>query len=478
MRGRVLVAAPLIAGCASASNDSTKGAQVSGAPPRAMAALVPDDVFDGLPTGADQLAILCARKGGDAVSKAFCSTPAPTIHGLVDLEEALGLGFADRTTAGRNGASGNPGFALSGHSASLVGRFASAFNPRAFLFTPSSQGPAPGFVALAFTRGETFVEVAAHDPTDPGPEAINLYLIRFVRSDCDDSAVHRLMSSVEKGWARVDVYEDDDLANSILDCTRCHQPGGPGARKILRMHEHTDPWTHFFRADRPGGRGLLDDFHLAHGTDEDYAGIPGALIERSDPALLAALVENNGFREQPNAFDAAAIEREVESFNPLQPQTNTPPGRSATWQRLFDVAASAAAAPPPYHDVKVYDAQRLKSSSDAYREVLAGASIDDDLRDVFLDDAMVDTSVRPPPDASGRAILTEMCQDCHNPTVDPALSRARFDVTRLDSMPRGEKDMAIARLRAPATTRHHMPPLMFRALDDVETARVTAELQK
>jgi hypothetical protein len=71
-----------------------------------------------------------------------------------------------------------------------------------------------------------------------------------------------------------------------------------------------------------------------------------------------------------------------------------------------------------------------------------------------------------------------MCQDCHNPSVDPSLSRARFDVTRLEEMDRGEKGLAIARLRLAPTTRHHMPPLMFRALDEFEIARVAAELQK
>jgi hypothetical protein len=286
---------------------------------------------------------------------------------------------------------------------------------------------------------------------------------------------------VERGWKRVDVYEDDDLENTILDCKRCHQPGGLGTRKILRMHEHTDPWTHFLRADRPGGRVLLDDFHLAHGTGEDYGPIPAALIERSAPSRLEALVVNNGFGDQPNPFDSARIEQEVEAGNPSEPEVNVPLGRSETWQRLFDNAILGLAIPPPYHDAKVYDSNKLAAAAAMYGRTIAGAmpaSLMPDLRDVFLDDALVDLGVRPPRGASGRAILVQMCQDCHNSAVDPTISRARFDVARLDQMSREEKDLAIARLGLEPTSRLRMPPPLFRALSSDEIARVTVELEK
>jgi hypothetical protein len=477
----ILLLACLGGACADDSEDAVAASGVSTGW-KTPSAIVPVDVFDGLPTGDAQLDKLCSRQGADAVSKAFCTKQGPAIHGLADLQGRLGLAFGDPT--GRSRAPGDPGFALSGHSASLVGRFVSAFNPRAFVFTPSAPGsgqPTPGFVVLSFTRGENFVEVAAHDPTDPGPEAINFYLLHFQRA-CDSGLdpAERLTPAVERDWVQVDVYEDDDLENTVLDCKRCHQPAGPGTRKILRMHEHTDPWTHFFRSDRPGGRALLDDFHATHGTEEDYGGIPAPWLDRSDPALLAALVENNGFSDQPNPFDAAQIEREVEATNPAQPQSNSPPGRSASWQRLFDLAVTCKAAPPPYHDAKVYDATKLESAGLSYRAMLTGGRREssDDLRDVFLEAALVDVGVRPPPRATGRAVLVETCQDCHNSTVDPSLSRARFDVERLEQMTRSEKDAAIRRLDLPIENRQRMPPAMFRWLSPDEIARVKAELAR
>jgi hypothetical protein len=456
-------------------------------PPSADRALVPSDVLDGLLTGGDQLAKLCMRGGQDTVSRVFCAPSLSPVRSLRDLQARLNLAFADATASGGNGTGGNPAFVLSGHSQSLVGRFVSPLSPRAFVFTPSVPGsstPNPGFVAMAFTRGESFVEVAAHDPSDDGPEALNFYLIRFVRADDGQggsSPGERLLPAVEQDWQRVDVYEDGDLENTILDCTHCHQPGGPGTLKILRMHERTDPWTHFLRADREGGWALLEDYHRVHGDAEDYGGIPASIIDRSDPSLLAALVENNGFRDQPNPFDAAVIEREVDASNALEPAVNTPPGQSPTWQRIFAVSLTGDAIPPPYHDAKAYDALKLSGAADAYRSATTGAlplASLPDLRDVFLDDALVELSVRPPPDASGREILVQMCKDCHNASVDPTLSRARFDATALDAMPSAEKLEAIARLRLPPDTRLRMPPVMFRSLSEEEIAKVVAELER
>src|SRR5262249_37794395 len=162
-------------------------------------------------------------------------------------------------------------------------------------------------------------------------------------------------------------------------------------------------WTHFFRADRAGGRALLEDFHAVHGAAEDYGPIPAALVDRSDPARLAALVDNNGFADQPNPFPAAAIEHEVEASSPGQPFANLPPGRSPSWDRRFDAAYAGASIPPPYHDAKVYDAGRLVWAADLYRRAAAGAVRAPDLpdlRDVFLDDALGDLGVRPIPGAS------------------------------------------------------------------------------
>ena len=139
----------------------------------------PSDIFDTLNNPTDAHAELCANDGlhpnfpndADRITKAFCqdlvaggSIPQP--HGLADLLTLLDLDFKDPN--GGNGVGGNPGFAILGHSSALTARKVSSITPTAFVFTPP---PADGiasrsdYVFLAFDPGETFVEVASHDPT-------------------------------------------------------------------------------------------------------------------------------------------------------------------------------------------------------------------------------------------------------------------------------------------------------------------------
>jgi hypothetical protein len=40
----------------------------------------------------------------------------------------------------------------------------------------------------------------------------------------------------------------------------------------------------------------------------------------------------------------------------------------------------------------------------------------------------------------GHGILVQICQQCHNPSLDQTLTRAKFDVTKLDTLSREEKD--------------------------------------
>ena len=181
-----------------------------------------DEVFADLPKGSAQLDALCARGNADPVSEALCARPR--IEGLADLQRALGLLIADPTRG--NGEGGNPSFALLGHSTSLAGRLVSAINPRAFLFTsPASiarlRGPArrsPGFVAMGVTRGEQLVELVARDRRS---DALRFFLVRFEQA-CnagDGCSSYDLFSpAIERGWTGVSVYEDRDLANTVLDC--------------------------------------------------------------------------------------------------------------------------------------------------------------------------------------------------------------------------------------------------------------------
>lgn len=438
--------------------------------------------FAGMPAGADQLRKLCSRTiKHDAVAQKFCGAAPPTVTSLRELQHAVGL-FDGPSP---------PRFALTGHSTSLVIREVSALNPRAIIFTAPSQPPTnqpndgsfiadPGFVAMGFVRGSQFVEIAAHDAQ---ANELRFYLVRFLQ-DCNGSdggctPGDLLTPAVEKDWRDVTLYDDEDLKDTVFDCRHCHQPGGPSTAKMLRMQERRAPWTHWFRnnQNQPGGETLVRDFQAAHGSAEDYAAIPAALIDtpRSDPLVLEALVDNNSVSPQPNEFATGRIEQQVRQSNPAQPDSNMPMGQSAAWQQIYDFAAAGNAIPVPYHDVKVSDPGKLASLSTAYRSFVDGTLPRGrlpDLRDVLLDAALPDMGLRPRPGADGPTILAQMCQRCHNPQLDQTISRASFDVTKLATMSRGEKDRAIARLTQPANSRELMPPARFGALSPSEIQRV------
>jgi cytochrome c553 len=425
------------------------------------------DPLEGLPRGQTQLDALCVLGRGDIPSLVLCTNPPPSIENLADLQDLLGLAFFDPTETGGNADGKNPGFVLTGHSSSLVARGVSAINPRAIVFSPPLADLDPQFVAMAFSRGDPYVEIAAFDPTaDGGKGATNFYLVRF-NLPCEDTGCQPedlLTPDIETGWTDWTIYSDDDLGNTTLDCKSCHQPGGPSTPKLLRMQERTDPWTHYFKATRVGGAALLADFHAAHGNDEDYGPIPASLIDKSDPHILERWVEGNGSNDQPNEFPSEIVEEEVRASNRMQPGMNVPPGASMTWESLFQSAASGESIAVPYHDVKVTDPAKLAAKTTAYVATMTGSATDPmpDIRDVFLDAALSDLGFAPRAGLDGRAMAVAMCGQCHNPRLDQTLSRARFDVTKLDTMDAAERDLAALRLMLPDGDRRHMPPTRYK----------------
>jgi cytochrome c553 len=131
--------------------------------------------------------------------------------------------------------------------------------------------------------------------------------------------------------------------------------------------------------------------------------------------------------------------------------------------------------------VKVTDPQKLAFASSAYRNMVEGRTSRADLPDirrVFLDDALEGMTMRTKKGASGREVLVQACAQCHNPRLDPSISRAQFDVTKLDSMNAQQKANAIARLKLPPSDRKHMPPAMMRSLTDEALNAAIAELAK
>jgi hypothetical protein len=451
-----------------------------------------DPLFN-LPTGAQQLAILCARNNGDAVSKAFCSGAAPTITSLADVEQLLGLDFKAGNDA--NGRNGNPAFVLTGHSTSLVTHFTSAINPRAIIFTPpkatgrvaNNPQPLASFTALGFVRGEEFVEFVSNDPTANGGKGdLNFFLFRF-QHDCDSSPSgctygDLLTPAVESNFTGVySLYQEQDVKDTIFDCQQCHQPSGPTTSKLLRQQELQNPWGHFFRNNRVNGEVLISDFQAAHGTAEEYGGIPAAAITNSDPAQLEGLVEGQGFADQPNEYDTSEILTQVQQVNPNEPASNVPPGTSAAWSVLYANAQAGNVIPPPYHDIKVTDPTLLATATSAYQSFLGGtlpASQLPDIRDIFLASALSDLTFQPAAGLDGNAILVQMCQQCHNSKLDQTETRERFRVDQLDQMSATEKALAVHRLNLPDNVFRKMPPPRFRSLSASDIAAVTAVLQQ
>ncbi len=440
------------------------------------------DPLSHLPTGQTQLDNVCARGLQNAVTDAFCGATAPQIGSLRDLQRTLGLEFVNPN--GGNDQGGNPAFAITGHSSSLVTRAVSAINPRVVIFNQQrNDREDDNFLAMGFVRGDTFAELAVQTPPENNqPGELTFYLLKFEKA-CGENCTNGdlLTPDVERDWASWTLYQDEDLKNSTLDCLQCHQPDGPSSQKIYRMQELQNPWTHWFRDNREGGQALLEDYQAAHDQSEEYGGIPGNLISESDPANLEDFVRDAGFDLQPNEFRTNQIEGEVQDSNGQQPELNMPPGVSQTWLNLYDEAVAGMEIPPPYHDVKVTDPAKLQEMTLAYRSVMSGempkASLPD-IREVFLEAALPAMSMRPKPGLNGRETLIHMCGQCHNSRLDQSLTRARFNVFELESMSRAEKDLAIRRLRKDKEDRYLMPPRQFKELSDDEIELVVQELLK
>jgi hypothetical protein len=256
------------------------------------------------------------------------------------------------------------------------------------------------------------------------------------------------------------------LNNTISDCRQCHAPVDANPQ-ILRMQENTPPFTHWLSQDSDGGRSLYTDFHTAHPDGEDYGPIPSALVDKSDPAKMAHMIELAGFGQQPNAFPSQNVESELK----IQ-------GWSPSWVSIYDASVNGQFIAAPYHDVKVTDPTKLAAMSKAYRGWLANGTAIPDIRDTFFDDGLRDMGFAPKKGLDGRALLVQMCQQCHNGNLDMTITREQFLVDALDLMSRAEKDLAIQRLQKPDDTRLAMPPVLFRTITDAERQAMIDELKK
>lgn len=465
MRASLVLAMCLFA----CGNDSPGGGGDDG-PDASVTPPGSDDPLEGLPTGTAQWQALCAKGYGDMITAKLCANATPpTLTSLVDLQQLLGLRVLPNPNNDPT-INANVRITLTGLSTGLGLRTVTPLNPRAFLMTtPLTTAPNPTYQAMAFARGEPFVELVANDPN---AQTLRFFLVRFhlacetAPGGCTNGDL--LGPGVESGWTGYTIYDDATINNTTMDCLNCHQPGGPSTRKILRMQELANPWAHWFYIEHQPNMATMQDFHAAHGT-EDYAGIPAAAIDPSRPINLQRLVTNNGFGTQPNQFDTTKIEQEMVAS-----------GTSATWSSLYAKSVAGTEIPTPYFTTQT-DPAKVAPMITAYQQMHAGtlpvAQLPD-LRDTFLDSALADMSIRPKAGLDGRGILTHMCRMCHNSKLDQTVSRAMFDIDRLDTLSRAEKDLAIQRLMLPATDRKHMPPARFHVLSDAERDLVIQELSR
>lgn len=432
---------------------------------------LPDPVAT-LPRGESQRAIFCERGGADAVTDIFCGESAPRISGLADLLALLRVNPSAYV--------GAAGFSIAGHSTSLSKRLVSAINPRV-IFMHTEYGAAP-LLAVAFTRGETIVEIVTRNRAT---KELQFYVVSFTlrcnESGAECSPGDLLTPAIERDWQRVDVYGEEDLKNTPLDCRTCHQPSGPAAPKLLRMQELETPWTHWFDEQTRGGRALLEDYYAAHG-DEPLAGIPGALVKQGRASVLAAFVSVGGSKVQPNQFLTAGIENDVESVAPDQPADNRVRGQSEVWRPLYEAAQRGQAIPVPYHDVKITDPGKLSAMQEAYRQYLAGTlprSALPDIRDVLPDDpvALAEMGFSVDERLDDELLLSAACGLCHNARLDQNLSRARFH-TELARLSADEKKLAIERLKLPGHDPLAMPPRRIHDLSDAVRDRLIALLRR
>ncbi len=263
------------------------------------------------------------------------------------------------------------------------------------------------------------------------------------------------------------------MERTSFDCLSCHQPGGHGTKRMLRMQELSAPWMHWFPQRfvqrTESDRVLGVQFAEAHRSDAQYGGVPIATItnalDEGSGAQLEALLRAEGFTEQPNPFDAH-IAAELKS------------GASATWQSRFDAHLRGEAIAVPFPSIDVTDAALRTAAVQSYLNVVEGGAPRDsllDLRRVFSRDAEQKLSFVPQPGADGRAVLQQMCARCHDGRGNPALRKNQFNVLRLADMPRALKDLAIERIDSETAV---MPPKRAGYLPPEAREAAKSELRK
>jgi len=384
------------------------------------------------------------------VRDVFCAETRPTITGSEELLAALGLGFegAGGPDAQMVPGSGNPAWALLGHSASLSRRIVNPVLPRVIVHTEVANHvtPTPGFVVVASVRGEGFAEIITHDPTR---DELDFFLFKFdyrCAQPGQCSAEERFSAAYETGWSNYTVYGGDDLENTILDCLQCHQYGVRGSpsagTKSLLMFQLNSMWMHWMYdnehfynwTENPTSMGpfhlMLQQYVAAHATNSEpygavYGGVPRGAAYASRPKGLEELIEANGFG---NGFDTTAYESDGSQTGLLEDNRARGMYLSYLWEEMYELNVQGRMITPPARGQAPFDAVKLQAVIDgyaAYRNEGAGFPA---VTEVFDDESLDHFGLRVQAGLSAPEVLVQACNQCHHAELNQQISRAAFQI--------------------------------------------------
>ncbi len=475
------------------------------------------NLFGALLQGEEQIAALCARLTTadikSSVRDVFCVEPRPKVTNSEELLDAFGLGFhgPGGMDAQIELGSGNPSWALLGHSAALNRRLVNPMNPRAVVFTEvaSHYEPTPDFTIVSFVRGEGFAEIITHDPVR---DDLDFFILKFDYR-CVDPAnctnEELFSEQFESGWQGYTVYGGDDLENTPFDCLPCHQGGlrtRPENPKSLLMfqlnsmwmhwlydNEHFRDWTDNFWGPGPFTAGL-EWYLAAHATPEEpfgetYGGIPNGAVYGSRPKALEDLIEGNGYG---SGFDVSVYDDNGYGTRLLEDDRARGMFFTYVWEEMYELNLHGMMIAPPGPGEEPFDRQKLQSVSAAYSAYRNGTSSEfPDVTDVFeeLNRGALGFTVMP--GLSAPEILVQSCSQCHHDGLNQDISRARFKLgpiargrpgsdlgDHFGDLRVGELHLVRERINLPGDHLLAMPPLRLRTLDAGERGLVTAWLDE
>jgi hypothetical protein len=432
---------------------------------------------DPPPIDPGQQARVCDRSNNDVIFKALCANPAPQIGSLDALLTAISLGDASERVV-----------AAVGSSNALSSRHVSPLNPAVIVVANDAIRSGPNLIdpsrtrALTYARGAETVEMTAYDPVSM---ELNFYLLRFQKSCDSDSAgcttAELFTPSVESGWNSWTLYQDSDLADSVTDCLVCHQPGGPGSPKILRMQEFEATWMHWFPAGDPmigptASETLFQGyFGGTHGQEQEYAGV--SLSELLEPTSansgeLGAASLNDfilSYWGARGGVPAPLISTTGQDFDfpSIAISQEDAAGTHDIWNAAFAQVVAGERIPIPYYDVDSTDPNSRTAAANSYLAVATNGAAADTLLDpsaILSTDAQQAMSIIPGAGEAPEDLLHHFCGHCHNSRLNQSLSRARFNVDNLANLTAEQKQTAITRLQEPSGSSALMPPARFATL--------------